>query len=134
MTRKKMALIAAMVLMAVALAACNDSKAEPSDDVMAEPIIVELSLTPESIKAGEKVLIEAKVTQAGSPVEDANEVEFEVTLEGGGVQAKVPVKHDQGGVYKMEKTFDEAGTYRIVSHVTARGQHSMPLKELKVTE
>ena len=35
---------------------------------------------------------------------------------------------------KMEKTFDEAGTYRIVSHVTARGMHSMPLKELTVTE
>ncbi|KOP68794.1 hypothetical protein AMS62_28790 [Bacillus sp. FJAT-18019] len=134
MRRKKIALFAAMVLMAVALAACNDSKADPNDDVMAEPIIVELSLTPDHIKAGEKVLIEAKVTQAGSPVEDANEVQFEVTLEGGGVQAKVPVKHDQDGVYKMEKTFDEAGTYRIVSHVTARGMHSMPLKELTVTE
>lgn len=134
MTTKKVALFAAMVLMAVALAACSDSQAEYSDDVMAEPIIVELTLTPESIQAGEKVLIQAKVTQAGNPVEDANDVEFEVTLEGGGVQAKVPVKHDQDGVYQMEKTFPDAGTYRIVSHVTARGQHSMPLKELTVTE
>ncbi|ANA83497.1 hypothetical protein C7121_24605 [Paenibacillus glucanolyticus] len=134
MTTKKVALFAAMVLMAVALAACSDSQAEYSDDVMAEPIIVELTLTPESIQAGEKVLIQAKVTQAGNPVEDANDVEFEVTLEGGGVQAKVPVKHDQDGVYQMEKTFADAGTYRIVSHVTARGQHSMPLKELTVTE
>lgn len=134
MRRKKIALFAAMVLMAVALAACNDSKADPNEDVMAEPILVELSLTPDSIKAGEKVLIQAKVTQAGSPVEDANEVEFEVKMEGGGVQAKVPVKHDQDGVYQMERTFDEAGTYQIISHVTARGMHSMPLKELTVTE
>lgn len=134
MTRKKFALFAAMVLMAVALAACNDSKAESNEDMLAEPIIVDLNLSQDSIAAGEKVLIQAKVTQAGEPVEDANKVEFEVLLEGGGVEAKVPVQHEQEGVYQLEKKFDKPGTYRIISHVTARGQHSMPLKELVVTD
>ncbi|GAB6930153.1 hypothetical protein JCM10914A_41360 [Paenibacillus sp. JCM 10914] len=134
MRSKKVALFAAMVLVAVALAACSDTKAQTNDDELPDPIIVELTVTPETITIGEKVLIQAKVTQGGSPVEDANDVEFEVTLEGGGLPVKVPVKHDQGGIYQMEKTFKEAGTYRIISHVTARGQHSMPLQELTVTE
>lgn len=134
MTRRKIALIAAMVLMAVALAACNESKADIDEDTLAEPIIVDLKINPETVAAGEKVFIEAKVTQAGQPVEDADSVEIEVTQEGGGLSATVPIEHDQGGIYKLEKTFDQPGTYRIISHVTARGQHSMPLKELTVTE
>ncbi|MGM1044695.1 MAG: FixH family protein [Bacillota bacterium] len=135
MKKKRYALISAMIMVAIALAACSDSKADKNEELMMmDPIIVDLTLNAETAAVGEKVMIQAKVTQSGEPVEDANLVEIEITREGGGMQAKVPVKHSQGGSYELEKTFKEPGTYRIVSHVTARGQHSMPMKELKVTE
>ncbi|KKO55526.1 FixH family protein [Paenibacillus sp. DMB20] len=135
MLKKNYAIISVMVLMAIALAACSDSSANNSDElVMMEPIIVDLTLSDESAAAGEKVVMKAKVTQSGSPVEDADKVEFELKREGGGMQVKVPVAHAGDGVYVLEKAFEEAGTYMVISHVTARGQHSMPMKELKVTE
>lgn len=133
MSRKKMAVFAAMVLMAMALAACSDGEAKGvDDDMMPEPILVDLTVNPDTITVGDKVAIQAKVTHAGAPVEDADKVEFEFALQGGGDKVKVPVEHSADGVYEMEKTFDQPGTYRIISHVTARGQHSMPLKELTV--
>ncbi|MFC7680024.1 FixH family protein [Paenibacillus sp. GCM10028914] len=133
--KKKYALISVMILMAIALAACNNSKAEQNDElVMVDPIIVDLSLNAETVAVGEKVLIQVKVTQSGEPVEDASDVEFEIVREGGGMKVKVPIQHVQDGNYELEKSFNEPGTYRITSHVTARGQHSMPLKELTVTE
>ena len=135
MKKKRYALISVMIMMAIALAACSDSANPKSEELMmVDPILVDLSLNAETAAVGEKVVIRAKVTQAGSPVEDANIVEFEITREGGGMKVKVPVKHSEGGSYELEKAFDEPGTYRVISHVTARGQHSMPLKELKVTE
>lgn len=135
MIKKKYALISVMVMMAIALAACSESKADKSDElVMVDPILVDLTLNSEKVSVGEKVLIQAKVTQAGEPVEDASKVEFEITREGGGMQVTVPIQHAEDGNYELNKSFNEPGTYRIVSHVTARGQHSMPLKELTVTE
>lgn len=135
MKKKRYALISVMIMMAIALAACNDSKANKSDElVMADPIMVDLMLNADTVAVGEKVLIQAKVNQAGEPVEDASKVEFEIIREGGGMQVKVPVQHIESGVYELEKAFNKPGTYRITSHVTARGQHSMPLKELQVTE
>ncbi|WP_422661006.1 FixH family protein [Paenibacillus sp. EC2-1] len=133
--KKKYALISVMVLMAFALAACSESKADQSEElVMMDPILVDLTLNAEKVSVGEKVLIQAKVTQSGEPVEDASKVEFEITREGGGMKVTVPVKHVEDGSYELNKSFNEPGTYRIISHVTARGQHSMPLKELTVTE
>ncbi|MEK3735411.1 MULTISPECIES: FixH family protein [Paenibacillus] len=133
MSRKKMALFAAMVLMAVALSACSDGDAKGVDDeMMLEPILVDLTLSPDTIQVGETVAIQAKVTHGGAPVEDADKVEFEFAMQGGGLQVTVPVQHAGDGVYQMDKSFDRPGTYRVISHVTARGQHSMPLKELTV--
>lgn len=135
MIKKKYALISVMVMMAIALAACSESKADKSDElVMMDPILVDLTLNAEKVSVGEKVLIQAKVTQSGEPVEDASKVEFEITREGGGMKVTVPIQHAEDGKYELNKAFNEPGTYRIVSHVTARGQHSMPLKELTVTE
>ncbi|WP_054955797.1 FixH family protein [Paenibacillus dakarensis] len=133
MKKNRYALISVMILMAISLAACRDSKASGGDElVMVDPILVELTLNAETVAAGENVLIQAKVTQAGMPVEDADKVEFEIVREGGGSPEKVPIQHLGDGSYELNKVFNEPGNYRIISHVTARGQHSMPLKELKV--
>ncbi|WP_420094244.1 FixH family protein [Paenibacillus faecalis] len=133
--KKSYALISVMVMMAIALAACGDSKDDSKhQNSMEGPLTVELSLNAETAAIGEKVIIQAKVTHSGEPVEDADSVEFEIISEDGGMKEKVPVQHSEDGNYELEKTFTEPGMYRIISHVTAREQHSMPSKELKITK
>ncbi|NMO95968.1 FixH family protein [Paenibacillus lemnae] len=127
------ALISALILTAIALGGCSNGNAGDSDTlVMEDPIIVDLSLSKESAGKDEKVKFTANVSQSGVPVEDADKVEFEIRQEGGGLQITVPARHSEEGSYILEKSFQKPGTYLIISHVTARGQHSMPMKELKI--
>ena len=134
MKKKNYAIISVMVLMAIALAGCGDSKAQAGEEfVLEDPIVVQLTLGVEQAFTGETILMEALVTQSGEPVEDADQVKFEIIREGGEAGVTIPVKHQGHGIYMLEKSFEEAGTYRIISHVTARGQHSMPAKEIIIT-
>ncbi|MNJ56045.1 hypothetical protein D3C77_515740 [compost metagenome] len=45
---------------------------------------------------------------------------------------KVTVKGVGEGKYVLEKTLDEPGKYHVISHVTAKDQHSMPSADFTV--
>lgn len=97
------------------------------------PIKVELSWSPEDISANDKVTFTAVVTQDGDPVDDAKEVMFEIvdTADSGKI-TKLEGTSNGDGSYSGDNIFEQAGKYKVTSHVTARTQHSMPTKELVV--
>ncbi|RID81649.1 hypothetical protein D1953_20145 [Peribacillus asahii] len=93
---------------------------------------VELEITPELAKVNETVSFQAKVTYGDEIVTDADEVSFEIWREDEEESETIPVKYSQDGVYKLEKTFKEEGTYYIYAHVTARNLHTMPKREFVI--
>lgn len=97
-----------------------------------KPVSVKIQLQPKQIKPGQQVTIKAVVTQEDENVNDANEVLFEVWKKGEDEHEKIKGKSKGNGVYSIKNTFDASGTYYIMSHVTARGQHTMPKKTIKV--
>lgn len=102
---------------------------------MMDPVQVDLTWTPEQAKVGNQVTIEVNVTQKDKPVEQADEVMIEISKEGdSGSREKVAAQNAGAGKYTLDKTFDQAGTYSITSHVTVGPQHTMPTKKLTVTE
>lgn len=136
--KNKLGLAGVALLVVLALAGCGSSGGHDGmnmDEGMMEPLKVDLSLTPEQAKVGEKVSIEAHVTQKDKNVDKADKVEIEIVKEGdSSVHEKVPAKNAGDGKYVLEKTFDSAGDYKITSHVTYGAQHTMPTKTLTVSE
>ncbi|WP_160846689.1 FixH family protein [Pontibacillus yanchengensis] len=113
----------------------NKASSSDSDDVP-EMIEVSISTDPSSdqLKPKESFTIQAKVTQGDENVNDADEVEFEFWKKGQEEHKKVEGEFTEKGVYEIEKTVNEPGTYYVISHVTARGMHNMPQKELQIGE
>ena len=112
------------------IAGCSSPPSEPSE--VADLVHVVIISSPETIQLGQPVQIEAHVTQGSKPVEDAQEVEFEIWKEGNNKHEKIKVAHDRGGIYPISRTFSEEGVYYVIAHVTARDMHVMPKKELVV--
>ena len=75
----------------------------------------------------------AVVTQGDEKVEDADEVVFEVWEEGKKDDSvKIESTNEKDGLYTAETTFDHDGLFHVQVHVTARGLHTMPIKEVTV--
>ncbi|MGX4587472.1 FixH family protein [Paenibacillus chitinolyticus] len=98
------------------------------------PIMTKVKLPAEPVKQGTEAAVEVTVTQDGKPVDDADEVLFEVWKEGApdDQHEKIKGTHGKDGLYTLKKKFDEPGTYLIISHVTARTMHTMPQVKLQV--
>lgn len=127
--------ILTLLLLIILLSGCGRSTETTAiEDMQLEPIQVELLVTPDGAKAGDKVTFSAKVTQHGEDVNDAAEVMFEFWKTGDdkAEHSKVTVKGTGKGTYVLEHKFNEPGTYKVISHVTARDQHSMPSKQFTV--
>ncbi|WP_047980290.1 FixH family protein [Ornithinibacillus contaminans] len=126
-------------LILVLLAACGkeDTNAtdESSDDVP-EMINVDVQFDPETdeIALGDTFTISATVTQGSENVNDADEVEFEFWKEGQSDEEHelIPGEFQADGIYSIEKTVEEAGTYYVIAHVTAREMHVMPQTEFVI--
>lgn len=99
-----------------------------------QAIEVHLQVNPTEVLRGEKVKFEAKVTYNDEDVNDAKEVMFEFWRDGDDEDqhAKVTVESAGNGMYVLEQAFQEAGTYHVISHVTAKDQHSMPSADFTV--
>lgn len=115
------------------ISACASNSSDYKADIP-QIIDVKIHTTPDTIDPGKPVTIEAWVTQGADYVNDADEVLFEIWN-----KAKPDEEHElikgklQGkGIYSIQKTFESPGSYYVVSHVTARGIHNMPRKELTV--
>ncbi|MBW4841017.1 MAG: FixH family protein [Paenibacillaceae bacterium] len=128
-------LFATLMFILVVIAGCGSNKSTSAQtDTMLVPIQVELEVAPSPIKTGDSVKFTAKVTHQGENVDDAKEVMFEFwnTADDNAKHNQVQVKSAGNGTYVLEHTFEEPGTYEVISHVTARDQHSMPSKQFTV--
>ncbi|TDM12624.1 FixH family protein [Macrococcus lamae] len=98
------------------------------------PLKVSLTV-PEKAQAGDKVDLKAKVTYGKDNVNDADEVMFEIIKDN---KAKSSVKEKvaqaKAGVYTLKYSFDKPGTYTIISHVTAKNQHTMPDADIVISK
>lgn len=121
---KKFFFISLIVLSIIGLSACNNKDNKTSE--LPEFVDVDLSVNPEKGKVNEPIVFEAKVTQGDENVEDADEVSFEIWRAKDEEHEKVKVEHTADGIYRLEKSFQQEGTYYIISHVTARDMHNMP--------
>jgi protein SCO1/2 len=97
-----------------------------------QPLDVNIVLNPDTVQTGQPETLMAVVSQGDKKVNDADEVMFEVWKKGKSQHQMVKGESKGNGTYVMEKTFDDPGTYFVMSHVTARGQHVMPKKKITV--
>ncbi|WP_462411900.1 FixH family protein [Neobacillus sp. Marseille-QA0830] len=127
---KKVLLSIMTLLLFCLMAACSKNE-DPKNDIP-DIVNVELSITPDKAHANETVTFEAKVTQGNEAVTDADEVVFEIWRSKDENHEKIKVAHAKNGLYRLEKSFPQDGTYYIISHVTARDMHTMPKKEFTI--
>ena len=128
---KKIVVILTLMFI-VLLAACGKGADENNagDNQVMEPIDVQLE-GPEEVELNESVTFQATVTQGEEPVDDADEVEFEIWKNGWkDLSEMIEATHHGDGVYSIETVFTENGVYTVQSHVTARTMHSMPKQEV----
>ncbi|PFP26889.1 hypothetical protein COJ96_17130 [Bacillus sp. AFS073361] len=125
---KKFFVLLVIVLCLNIVVSCNKKEQE---DNLPQMVDVDLSIKPNPGELGKPVTFEAKVTQGKDQVEDA-EVIFEIWRAKNDNHEKVEIKHSKNGIYRLEKSFNQEGTYYIISHVTARDMHNMPKKEFVV--
>ncbi|ULT55298.1 FixH family protein [Neobacillus drentensis] len=126
---KKLVLMFIVTLFLGLVVSC--SKQEDRTGDMPKMVDVNLSVNPNPGEPNKPITFEAKVTQGKEKINDA-EVTFEVWRSKDTKHEKIAVKHSEDGVYRLEKTFQQEGTYYIISHVTARDMHNMPKKEFTV--
>ncbi|OYD07448.1 FixH family protein [Paludifilum halophilum] len=133
-------LLAAGLISLTACGAAQDSsrnEADPethqqSEESQAVPE-VKMKVEPEEVTAGQTVEIRAVITQNGKPVNDADSVSFEIWKVGSRDEGeKIDAERTGDGAYSIEKTFQDPGDYKVMYHVTARGNHVMKDQGLSV--
>lgn len=128
--KKYVVIFVAIVL--ASLTGCADAfNTEAEEPLFLE---VDLSVHPKEVEPGEPVQFEAKVTYGEETVTDADDVKFEFWRAHDDNHEVVIVDHAEDGVYQLEETFTEEGTYYVISHVTGRNMHNMPKEEFIVGE
>ena len=127
---KRLVYFVMSTLLLIVLASCGSDTKQSSEQP--KMLNVELSISPSKGEANQPVTFEAKVTEGNDKVNDADEVLFEIWRSNDENHQKIEVKHPKNGIYHLEKSFQQEGTYYIISHVTARGMHNMPKKEFTI--
>lgn len=117
------------------LAGCGQTSEDHTSGKQEEapaPINAVIEL-PEKGEPNVEVAIAVTVSQEKKPVEDADEVKFEIWKEGKkDASEMVEAKHSEGGKYSVNYTFLENGLYHVQSHVTARDMHTMPTESIQI--
>ncbi len=116
------------------LGACGTEKEAESAAVPQSMEPVEAELTVEATaEKGEAVPLSVTVTQDGQPVDDADEIKFEVWKNGAKEESEmIKASLTKDGVYEAETTFAEEAVYTVQVHVTARSMHTMPTTNVTV--
>lgn len=127
---KKFLLFTLSFLVIFSLGACSQEKVEE------EPLFIDVKLTvsPEKGEINEEMTFEATVTYGDEFVTDADEVLFEIWRAHDEEHEKLAIEHAENGIYRLQKSFDQEGTYYIISHVTAKDMHNMPKREFVIGE
>lgn len=116
------------------LGACGTEKEAESAAVpqSMEPVEAELTVAATAEK-GEAVPLSVTVTQDGQPVDDADEIKFEVWKNDAKEESEmIKASLTKDGVYEAETTFAEEAVYTVQVHVTARSMHTMPTTNVTV--
>ncbi|WP_194287463.1 FixH family protein [Gracilibacillus oryzae] len=138
MTKK---LLLVMLLVSLILAACGNPGEEESnaadsasdDAEVLAALEVNFITEPDVFLPGQEETIQVKVTHGEEPVEDADEVLFEIWEKGKRDESvSIESEHEGEGVYALAHTFEEQGIYEVTAHVTARAMHTMPTQEFNV--
>lgn len=121
-----------VVLAIVFLAGCaNAFESEGEEPVFLE---VDLSVQPQEAEPGDPIVFEAKVTYGEENVTDADDVKFEIWRAHAEDHDVIRVEHAENGIYRLKESFQEEGTYYVISHVTGRNMHNMPKEEFIIGE
>lgn len=126
--------IFSLVAIPVLLVGCNEEPVDTLDSGKNIPVAVEVEFVSDlALEPNVEVELAARVTQGGEPVEDADEVKFEV-WESGKQEAGVMLEGEltEDGIYTIQHKFPHDGVYYIYAHTTARGMHVMPKVEVIV--
>ncbi|GGF24503.1 hypothetical protein GCM10010954_24250 [Halobacillus andaensis] len=121
------------------LAACGTSQDNESSSEEDEEIVqpeVEVVFEDEPLPVGEETSIQAIVTANNDPITDADYVEFEIwnDAQGEDESETIEAEHQEEGLYEINYSFDEDGTYQVIAHTQARNVHTMPQVEVQVGE
>ncbi len=137
MTKRMTFRCVGMLLMVFVIAGCSNAGSNHNSHGGAPTgSLIEVAITtqPQSVQAGQEVVLQAEITQDGDKVDDADEVMFEVRRSGSDDSAMLLGEHAGEGLYTVTHTFADAATYFVTAHATARGMHNMPTLELDVSE
>ena len=116
------------------LVACTKQEEPITEVPELEPLAVELTVT-ETVEIGETVNMKALVTMGDEKIADADEVVYEIWEEGKKAESEmIDAINEEEGIYTAETSFDHEGLFHIQVHVTARAQHTMPVKTVTVGE
>ncbi len=96
------------------------------------PIRAALAVQPDPVRAQQPAVFSVTVTQDGQPVDDAEDVKFEIWQDGDASHVILNAASKGFGVYTAEKSFAKPGTYKVMYHVTAREFHSMNVRTFTV--
>ncbi|RSL34935.1 hypothetical protein D7Z54_03660 [Salibacterium salarium] len=115
------------------LSACGEADEEKqTGESSLEPIEVEIDMA-ESAEVEKEIEIGAKVTQADEPVEDADEVLFEIWKEGAKESSEeILAEENENGVYSISESFADEAVFNVTAHVTARDMHQMPTEQITI--
>src|SRR5690606_7948747 len=87
----------------------------------------------EQAEPAEEIVLSATVTQGEEPVEDADEVVFEVWQSGHRDHGEmIEAAHTADGIYEADTVLEDEGLYFIQAHTTARRMHTMLKQEITV--
>ncbi|MGG0334675.1 FixH family protein [Priestia aryabhattai] len=118
-----------IISLCLLLTACGQEPVQTTNAEQPKPLDVNLQ-GPEALQKNESGIYKAEVTYGDEKVknDDVEMIEFEIEKkddEGKGQMLKP--KQVGEGVYEIQTSFSEPGTYTVQSHVSAKGTHNMPL-------
>jgi uncharacterized protein YdhG (YjbR/CyaY superfamily) len=128
---KKIYLCTAMLFL---LAGCQEVE-KPEDKEVSSVIPESIDATiaiKGNLVAGKEIIIETTVKEGSKLVNEAAEVLFEVRKSGQDKREMLEAKNTGSGTYQVMHTFSDQGKYYVIAHVTAKGLHVMPEKEIVI--
>ncbi|MGC5776013.1 FixH family protein [Paenibacillus pabuli] len=135
-----------IILLVLTVACSNQEQAQTGE--MPEMIKVEL-MVPDKASLHKPVSLKVKLMQGGKPLIHADHVQFQIwnnlddppavspelgmmTAEKLEEQGALKASETGEGIYEIEYTFEEPGTYVVQAHVTHGAMHSMPRATVEV--
>ncbi|AEN89087.1 FixH family protein [Priestia megaterium] len=118
-----------IISLCLLLTACGQEPTQSTNAEQPKPLNVNLQ-GPEALRKNESGNYKAEVTYGDEKVnnDDVELIEFEIEKKDGDGKGKMLKPKQIGeGVYEIQTSFSEPGTYTVQSHVSAKGTHNMPL-------